>query len=496
MIKEDKRKVVRTLFNEGKKKKEIGRLVNLSPKTVRKILSGDVSKKQRIDKKILDIDLLRDVYNRCDGYVQRVYEILTEEYGIKIGYSTLTRMIRHNNIGQKIDKRCFHVGDVPGEEMQHDVTSYKLKIGGKITRVICSALYLRYSKMRYVKFYPYFNRFKMKCFLYEALTYLKYTAKTCVIDNTSLAILHGTGKNAVFCPEMTAFAKTYGFSWIAHEKGHANRKAGEERTFWTIETNFIPGRMFIDWEDLNHQGFDWSTVRYAKRPQSKTGLIPIVLFEQEKPYLIKLPEYIEPPYKPHKRGIDKYGYIPLDANFYWIPGKSRGEVSVIEYPNKIKIFPPGQAPIEYLLPAWGTRNKKISPQGVDVQPPYEPRHIKKPCHEEERKLRYLGKILCEYLDFIKSSQSDVKQKPHFIRDLYGLRKKMAPSLFIATIERALKYRVANIETLIRISSQLMEKGLCDFPTQPINNDYEKREAYQEGRFSQEEDFGFYKNMEE
>ena len=495
MIKEDKRKVVRTLFNEGKKKKEIARLLNLSTKTVRKILSGDVSKKQRSDKKILDLDLLRDVYNRCDGYVQRVYEILTEEDGIKIGYSTLTRMIRHNNIGQKIDKRCYHVGDVPGEEMQHDITPYRLKIGGKIMRVICSALYLRFSKMRYVKFYPYFNRFKMKCFFYEALSYWKYTAKRCVIDNTSLAILHGTGKDAVFCPEMTAFAKAYGFSWLAHEKGHANRKAGEERNFWTIETNFIPGREFIDVEDSNHQVFDWSTVRYAQRPQSKTGLIPIVLFEQEKPYLIKLPEYIEPPYRSHKRDIDKYGYIPFEANYYWIPGKSIGEVSLIEYPDKIKVFPPGQAPVEYLLPAWGTRNEKIAPQGINIQPPYEPRYIKKPCHEEEKQLRHLGETCCAYLDFINSTQSEVKQKPHFIRALYGLTKKMAPSLFMATIERALKYRVANIETLVRISRQLMEKGLGDFPTPPINNDYEKREAYQEGRFSQETELGFDKNME-
>ena len=164
--------------------------------------------------------------------------------------------------------------------------------------------------MRYIKFYPVFNRFKMKCFFHEALSYWKYTAKICVIDNTSLAILHGTGKNAVFCPEMIAFAKAYGFSWLAHEKGHANRKAGEERNFWTIETNFIPGRELIDLEDSNHKVFDWS-VRYSQRPQSKTGLIPIALFEQEKPYLIKLPEYIEPPYRAHKRNIDRYGYYVL-----------------------------------------------------------------------------------------------------------------------------------------------------------------------------------------
>ena len=108
MNNEERRKVVETLSGEGKKKKEIARLLNLSPKTVRRILAGDFSSKPRSDKKTVDVELLRNVYARCDGYVQRVYEILLEEHGIKIGYSTLTRMIRHEGIGQKINKRCHH----------------------------------------------------------------------------------------------------------------------------------------------------------------------------------------------------------------------------------------------------------------------------------------------------------------------------------------------------------------------------------------------------
>jgi len=31
-------------------------------------------------------------------------------------------------------------------------------------------------------------------------------------------------------------------------------KAGEERSFWTVETNFLPGRRFSSLEDLNQQG--------------------------------------------------------------------------------------------------------------------------------------------------------------------------------------------------------------------------------------------------
>jgi hypothetical protein len=48
----------------------------------------------------------------------------------------------------------------------------------------------------------------------------------------------------VIVPEMEAFAKQYGFVFRCHEIKHCNRKAGEERSFWTVETNFLPGRTF------------------------------------------------------------------------------------------------------------------------------------------------------------------------------------------------------------------------------------------------------------
>ena len=185
-------------------------------------------------------------------------------------------------------------------------------------RVIASLLYFRYSKMRYLKFYRSFNRFCMKCFFYEALTFFGYSGTTCIIDNTNLARLRGTGKNALIHPEMEQFARQFGFSFICHEKGHANRKAGNERSFFTLETNFFPGRSFESLEDLNKQALEWATVRMANRPVSKSCLIPAQAFEHEKAYLVKVLPYICPPYLDYIRDIDQYGYLLSDSNFYWV----------------------------------------------------------------------------------------------------------------------------------------------------------------------------------
>ena len=133
---------------------------------------------------------------------------------------------------------------------------------------------MRYSKRRYLKFYRVFNRFAMKCFLHEALMFWRYSAKQCIIDNTNLARLRGSGKRAVMVAEMAAFAQRYGFIFICHEIRHSNRKAGGERSFWAVETSFLKGRTFESLEDLNRQALEWATVRMHHRPLSKTGLIP------------------------------------------------------------------------------------------------------------------------------------------------------------------------------------------------------------------------------
>ena len=61
----------------------------------------------------------------------------------------------------------------------------------------------------------------MKCFLHEALRFWGDADKICIIDNTSLARLPGTGANAVMVPEMAEFAREHGFQFVCHEKGYA-----------------------------------------------------------------------------------------------------------------------------------------------------------------------------------------------------------------------------------------------------------------------------------
>jgi hypothetical protein len=333
----------------------------------------------------------------------------------------------------------------------------------------------------------------MKCFFHEVLTFWGYAAPVCIIDNTNLARLRGTGKNAVMVAEMERFAKQYGFEFICHEIGHANRKAGNERGFYTVETNFFPGRKFDNLEDMNRQAFEWATVRQANRPTGKTRLIPAQTFEYEQPYLKKLPAYVTAPYLGHERGTDQYGYAAFDGNFYWIPGTKRHDVKVLQYAQHLMIYRNRKLLGRYPLPADGVKNELIAPEG-QPKPPYKPKYRKKPTAKEENILRTAAEEINDYLDF--AIKKGGKQKHRFIRELYGLYRKIALEVFIKTVKRALKYRITDIKTVERIAILQLTAGDFKLPLPQIDQQLENRASYIEGRLADQVDLSVYDKITE
>jgi len=490
MIDPDKRKAIYQLHLAGVPQNKVSRQFRVSPRTVRTIIrqQGAVPQTVRKDKIHIDPELLQRLYQQCDGWIQRVHEILLEEEGVQVSYPTLTRLVRELGLGKPSKARCDHVPDEPGVEMQHDTSVYKVKLAGGPTRVIASLLYLRYSKRRYLKFYRVFNRFAMKCFLHEALMFWGYAARQCIIDNTNLARLRGSGKQAVIVPEMASFAERYGFQFLCHAIGHANRKAGEERSFWTVETNFLPGRSFQSLEDLNRQALQWATVRMEHRPASKTRLIPAKAFEHERHYLTELPAQLPAPYWPHERGTDEYGYVSFLGNYYWVPGTKQEDVKVLQYADRLKIYRQRTLLAEYPLPADGVKNAHFSPEG---QPPprYLPKHRSHGSQHEEQRLRALDPAVAAYVDF--ALQTPGIQRHRFLRELFALSRQVTPAVFAEALTRARRYRVVQMETLQRIAWLCTSQGQEPLPDVEVDESFRQRPAYQEGFLTDEPDLSVY-----
>jgi transposase len=490
MIETDKRKAIYLLHQEGMGQREIARRLQLGRNTVRRVIGqqGQPVQVLRQEKQTIDPDLLRRLYQECEGRVQRMHEKLVEEKGIAVKYSTLTRKVRALGLGEAPQRRCHQVPDEPGAEMQHDTTVYRIKLGDQTVPVVASLIYLRYSKRRYLKFYRHFTRFHMKCFFHQALTHWGYCARCCIIDNTNLARLHGIGKNALIVPEMVAFGREYSFQFICHERGHANRKAGEERSFFTVETNFLPGRSFASLEDLNQQALAWATERMEQRPQTKAGIIPAKAFEHERSFLMELPSHLPAPYQVHHRFTDQYGYISFEANYYWVPGTDRSEVRVLQYAEHLKIYKHHNCLAEYVLPPEGTRNQRFSPQGLPL-PPHAPKNRRHPTQEEEKRLRALGAPLGAYLDWVLPRKGSGRHR--FLRSLLALSRKMSVELFLQSVERAARFQIEQIDVIERIAGLYLQQGTGLLPVADIDEQFTEREAYREGELTEAPDLSLY-----
>jgi hypothetical protein len=475
--------------------REISRCLNVSRNAVRKIVrqQGKLVHRERSDKLQLDTALLERLYQECDGWVQRIYEKLVEEEGIQIGYSTLTRMLRELGLSRGQPVRCDRVPDEPGAEMQHDTTVYQVKLANQRTKLIASLIYLRYSKRRYLKFYRVFNRFTMKCFLHEALMFWGYSAGRCIIDNTSLARLSGAGSSAVIVPEMREFSRRYGFQFVCHAIDHPNRKAGNERSFWSVETNFLRGRTFSSLEDLNEQARHWATQRMEHRVLTKARVIPAQLFEHERLYLHQLPVHLPAPYQSHQRITDQYGYVAFAANYYWVPGTGRGEVKVIQYADRLKIFRRYDRLAEYSLPPDGTRHQHYSPPD-EPKPRHRPKNRRRPAKLEEQRLRGMGEDVSAYLDFALSSPG--VQRHRFTRKLFALSRKLTDEVFRKTVCRAHQYRILDLATLRRIAWICLTQEDAPPADVEVEEDFQQRPAYQEGYLTDQPDLSVYDQFNE
>lgn len=488
MITPQKRNALVLLHQGGMSLREISRRLSISRNSVRRIIAQEGRKEVSSFTPPVDPELLRELYHQCDGYVQRICEKLQEEHGLAIKYSTLTRWLRQLGVSLPAQTRCDRVPDEPGAEMQHDTSPYTIKLDQTPTKLQASLLYLRYSKRRYLQFYRVFDRFQMKCFLHNALLHWGYAPGICVIDNTNLARLRGLGSQAIIVAEMEAFAKAYGFRFLCHARGHPDRKAGEERSFRTVETNFLAGRSFQNLQDLNQQALDWSTLRMEQRAQGKAGLIPAQAFEYERIFLKELPPELPAPYKLLERSIDEYGYVALEANFYWVPGSDRGPVTVLRYDRSLQIYRSNQLLAEYPLEAGGVRNKRVHPPGGPT-----PRYIQRPrkhsSHEEEKRLRAMDAVISDYVDRILSTPG--LQRHQHMRRLLVLSQRMSSELFTRAVQRAHHYGITELATLENIALLLLEDEGGSMPLPSIDQSFRDRPAYRDGFITDSPDLSEY-----
>jgi hypothetical protein len=357
MLSQAQRTAILELSAKGVGKREIARVLQLSRQSVRKVLrsnSTHVPEIQRAEKAEPYRSRILELFSACKENLVRVHEELTVG-GAALSYPALTAFCRRQGIGQTplVPAGQYHFD--PGVEMQHDTSPHEVQLAGKKRKVQTASGVLCYSRMMFFQCYPTFQRFDCKVFLTDTVRYFGGASERVMIDNTHVVVLRGTGREMVPVPEMAAFGERFGFRFVAHAIGNANRSARVERPFRFIENNFLAGRTFSSGEDLNRQAREWCD-KVNSTYKKHIRAVPRELFAVERLRLKPLPAWIPEVYRLHPRRVDIEGYVALHTNRYSVPvdwtGRRGARASNVPIPI------PKRRPSWRPRPRWPTMSRR------------------------------------------------------------------------------------------------------------------------------------------
>lgn len=408
------------------------------------------------------------LFQECRGNLVRVHEELASG-GVDLSYAALTAFCRRAGIGRppRQPSGQYHFG--PGQEMQHDTSPHLAKIAGADQRMQTASLVLCYSRMLFFQCYPRFTRFQCKLFLTEALQYIGGSCAACMIDNTHVVVLSGTGKDMVPVPEMAGFAQRFRFDFVAHERGDANRSARVERPFDFIENNFLAGRSFADMADLNAQAVAFCD-RVNGTRKRHLHAAPRDLFATERTCLRPLPLHIPEVYQLHHRLVDTEGYVTLHRHHYSAPpGLIGRRLEVRECQDRIDFFVGPRCVASHRPLVQAPPGRVLLPEHRVPRGEHAGRR-----REEEDALRGSPDLLRVYVDAMRQRLPPLRATLTR-RRLLALRRDYPEEPFLSAVRTATVYGLFDMDRLERLILRTIGSDYFVLPSLEDPGDGEEEE---------------------
>ena len=447
MLSQAQRTTILELHTQGMAKREIARVLGISRVAVRKVLRSNstaVPELQRAEKAEPYRQQILELFENCEGNLVRVHEELVAG-GAELSYPALTAFCRRHGIGYQPPVAAGQYDFAPGMEMQHDTSPHELSLAGKKRKVQTASAVLCYSRMLFFQCYPTFQRFDCKVFLTDALRYMSGATARVMIDNTHVVVLRGSGRDMVPVPEMAAFGERFGFEFVAHAIGNANRSGRVERPFSFIEGNFLAGRTFTSWEDLNQRAREWCdkvNATYKKHIRA----VPRELFAVERLHLKGLPAWIPEVYRLYQRLVDIEGYVALHTNRYSVPVEWIGRrVEVRETKDKIEIQLDARRLVTHRRTA-EAEHQRITL--AEHRPPRGQRAPRPDPHPEEKAILAAAPELAEYVAELK--QRSRKVITLALRQLLQFVREYPREPLLGAVREAARYGLYDLDRLERM----------------------------------------------
>lgn len=308
--------------------RKIAEKIGLGRKVVRRVLASK--------KLIENPPPLPKVASKLDPFKERIKEkmdknltvsrILREikEQGYTGGRTILADYIRKNTVAPPPKKRVWRRFETaPGEETQFDWSPYRVLLGGKERAVNAFGATLGYCRKIHVRFYMSDNETSLLEAHTHAFADFEGVTKRGVYDRMATVVLGTIGKDRkpLWHPRFREFAAYYGYEPYLCKPRDPDRKGKDERIFWYLERDFLRGSTFDSLEDLNNKVRLWLDNVANCRVHGTTRKVPDEAWQEERPFLIALPDSPYPACNEELRKVGPDSVIAVKGTHYTVPAK-------------------------------------------------------------------------------------------------------------------------------------------------------------------------------
>jgi transposase len=322
--------VMKALEERGVYQKDIAAELGVHPRTVRRAMKrGGASEVER-RKRGRKLDAYKATIDRLlsEG-VWNAHVLLREvgKEGYCGGYTILREYVQPKRALRPSSRSTVRFETKPGEQMQSDWGSVKVKIGGEDCTVHFEVNQLGWSR----RFHFWCTDSEDAEHTYEGLVrsleYFGGVTGEVLVDNQKSAVLKASNEGQPrFNERFADLANHYGFTPRACKPYRARTKGKDERMVGYVKQNFfVRYREFESWAHLNQLAEQWLREEADQRVHGTLHEVVAERFAREQEFLQPLPRsrYDTSYYETRQVGWD--GYVDVRGNRYSVPGALCGQ---------------------------------------------------------------------------------------------------------------------------------------------------------------------------
>ena len=278
------------------------------------MLRPKAKKKEREESKLEPFrPLIRKHVLEDELTAERVLEEI-RAVGYQGGYTILKEYIR--TFRPKGTRRAHERFETePGEQCQVDLSPFTVMLGLTPTKVVCFSMIFGFSRWQFIHFLLHADARSVTHCHVMAFEEAGGVPAEILYDRMKQVVIESFKDGVVFHAVFEAMVAHYGYTAIPLAPGYKEGKGKVEEPFRPVGENFLPGRHFVDLEDLNRQAKQWRDQK-ALRDHRTTHEQPAARLEQERPKLVALPDRRFDAARVEPRQVGDDYCIPWETNRY------------------------------------------------------------------------------------------------------------------------------------------------------------------------------------